>query len=604
MQTPETSTTPVHGASRPLSPLTAAVVAAWLGIVGSYLVISLVAHQSRALTVYGDFAQLAAAGLACAGLFTNLATLQKRSRVFWVLLGAGCAVWLIGQAVWTYFEVFLRQDVPNPFIGDVILFVHPVPMIGALALKPHDQRDDLNVHIGYIDFSLMLVWWVYLYLFVVIPWQYISPDVYSYGVTYDYLAAIENAVLIAGFAVLIAKTKGAWRQVYSHLFGAALVYAAGSALINVGIDNHSYYTGSPYDLLIVTSFVWFGTAGIVAYRLKPQREALPYSEDTRKWVAIVSMAAVFSIPLMALWSLWSDSIPREVSGFRVAVTQVALIVASLLIALRQRMVNRDRLRLLEESRRSIEHLRLFQAQMVQSEKLVSLGQLAAGAAHEINNPLTGVLGYSDLLIDDGSLNERQRAVAEKIRILARRIKTLVSSLLSFARQVPSEKTELYLSDVVSSALHLSNLDLRGTQIFVENRVDENLPPIVGDANQILQVFFNLISNAVDALEEVGGGKLVIQGREHDGKVTVEFSDSGPGIKTPGQVFDPFFTTKPVGKGTGLGLSICYGIVQEHRGHIECFNRPEGGATFLVGFPTSTNSGYLYETDLAAHSNRR
>ena len=109
--------------------------------------------------------------------------------------------------------------------------------------------------------------------------------------------------------------------------------------------------------------------------------------------------------------------------------------------------------------------------MVQSEKLVSLGQLAAGAAHEINNPLTGVLGYSDLLIDDGGMNERQRAIAEKIRILARRIKTLVSSLLSFARQVPSEKTELDLSHVVSSALHLSNLDLRGAQISVENLVE-------------------------------------------------------------------------------------------------------------------------------------
>ena len=114
------------------------------------------------------------------------------------------------------------------------------------------------------------------------------------------------------------------------------------------------------------------------------------------------------------------------------------------------------------------------------------------------------------------------------------------------------------------------------------------------------MFFNLISNAVDALEEAGGGKLIISATEEAGKVVLDFSDSGPGIKSPGQVFDPFFTTKPVGKGTGLGLSICYGIVQEHRGHIECFNRPEGGATFLVAFPTASNSGYIYETDLAAH----
>ena len=602
MQTPEPST-PTRGATKSLSPLTLVVIAAWVGVVGSYFVMPLILPRGFRLTAFGDIAQLVAAGFACAGLFMNVMVPQKRSRAFWALLGAGCGIWLIGQAVWTYFEVVLRQDVPNPFMGDVILFLHPVPMIGALALKPHDQRDDLNVHIGYIDFSLLLVWWVYLYLFAVIPWQFVAPDVHSYGVTYDYLSGIENAVLVAGLAVLMSRTTGPWRKVYMHLFGAALAYGASSVLINVAIDYNGYYTGSPYDLLLVASFVWFGTAGILAFRTKPQRETLPYTEETRRWMSLVAMAAVFSIPMMALWSLWSTAIPREVSAFRVAVTQVTLIVAAILIAVRQRLVDRDRLRLLNESRRSIEHLRLFQAQMVQSEKLVSLGQLAAGAAHEINNPLTGVIGYSDLLIDDGSLSDRQKAIAEKIRILARRIKTLVSSLLSFARQVPTEKAELDLHHVVSSALHLSNLDLRGTQITVENLVGESLSPIVGDANQILQVFFNLISNAVDAMEEVGGGKLVIRGSEYDGKVVLEFADTGPGIKSPGQVFDPFFTTKPVGKGTGLGLSICYGIVQEHRGHIECFNRPEGGATFRVGFPTASNSGYVYESDLAAQNQR-
>ena len=203
---------------------------------------------------------------------------------FWVLLGAGCGIWLIGQAVWTYFEVILRQDVPNPFVGDVILFVHPVSMIGALALNPHDQRDDLNVHIGYIDFSLLLVWWIYLYLFIVIPWQFIAPNLHSYGVTYDYLSGIENAVLVAGFAVLLAKTKGPWRQVYSHLFGAALTYAASSVLINVAIDSNNYYTGSPYDLPLVASFVWFGTAGIV-----PSAEAAARIDSVERGAAAVDV---------------------------------------------------------------------------------------------------------------------------------------------------------------------------------------------------------------------------------------------------------------------------------------------------------------------------
>ncbi len=577
---------------KPGSPLSWVLAAAWISIVGSYFVLSIVAHRGPWLTAYGDIAQVAAVAFACFGLFANSLVVQKRSRVFWILLGLGCSAWFVGQTVWTYLEAILKQNVPNPFIGDVIFFLHPVPMIGALALKPHDQRDDLNVHIGYLDFSLLLVWWVFLYLFVVIPWQYVAPNVLRYGISYDYLAAIENMVLPLGFAYLVAKTKGPWRQVYTHLFSASLMYLAGSFLINKAIDYGQYYTGSPYDLLVVASFVWFGTAGIVAYHLKPQRELMASAgEDTRTWVAILSMVAVFSIPVMAIWSLWGSSNSHEVSAFRIAVTQVTLLVVALLIGFRQRLVDRDRLRLLDESRKSLEYLKHFQSQMVQSEKLVSLGQLAAGAAHEINNPLTGVLGYSDLLIDDASLNDRQRAVAEKIRTLARRIKTLVASLLSFARQVPAEKTELDLNHVLSSALHLSNLDLRNKHIVVENHADTDLPPVVGDANQILQVFFNLISNAVDALEEIGGGKLVIRAVERGNTVVMEFSDSGPGIKSPQHVFDPFFTTKPVGKGTGLGLSICYGIVQEHGGHIECFNRPEGGATFVVAFPTTANNPF-------------
>jgi two-component system NtrC family sensor kinase len=239
--------------------------------------------------------------------------------------------------------------------------------------------------------------------------------------------------------------------------------------------------------------------------------------------------------------------------------------------------------------------------MVQAEKLVSLGQLAAGAAHEINNPLTGILGYSDLLVDDPSLGERQRVIATKIRTLSRRIKTLVTNLLSFARRVPSEKAALDLNLVIASALHLSNLDLRSDHIEVITHAEAELPTVRGDANQILQVFFNLISNAVDALEDVGGGKLTITSRRDDERILIDFSDTGPGIKSPQQVFDPFFTTKPVGKGTGLGLSICYGILQDHGGHIRCFNRPEGGATFVVEFPVIPTSAYLLEEPVTSDS---
>jgi signal transduction histidine kinase len=566
-------------------PATSWVLAGAWGFLGIYAVLSLTAKSSPRLTVFGDIGECMVALFATVALLLNVTARERRARVFWVLLAAGCAAWFVSQLIWTYFEVLLRQDVPNPFLGDVIVFLHPVPMIAALAVKPHDRRDDLNVRVGYIEFSLLLFWWVYLYTFVVIPWQYISANVLAYGQSYNYLAAAQDLVLVVGFGMLLFRARGKWREIYAHLFSASLIYAAGSFITNRAIDVGSYYTGGPADLPLVASFLWFGTAGIMGLRLKPQpEEARAQAGGESRWPARFAMISVFSVPLMSIWALWFSKNPANVRSFRIGVSQIMLVIAAVVIFVRQRLVDHDRIRLLDASREAFENLKRFQAQMIQTEKMVSIGQLAAGAAHEINNPLTGILGYTDLLVEDVSIPERQRAIAGKIHSLAKRIKTLVTSLLSFARRVPTEKSHLDLNQVVETALNLSHLDLREKKIEIETLPDPELPPVRGDANQLLQVCFNLMSNAVDAIEEVGGGKLTIR-TDHDlQKVYIEFTDTGPGIKSPQQVFDPFFTTKPVGKGTGLGLSICYGIVQEHGGRISCWNRPEGGATFVVEFP--------------------
>lgn len=565
-----------------------ALATGWILLFGTYAIVSLTVTHGPRLTAFGDIGMCLVSLYASIALLLNVGRQNRRMRAFWILVAAGCASWFIAQVIWSYFEVVLHQEVPNPFVGDVIVFLHPVPMIAALALKPHDRHDDINAHISYLDFSLLLVWWVYLYTYVVIPWQYVAPNVAAYGVSYDNLAGAENLVLVVGFATLLAKARGAWREIYAHLFSASLLYAAGSYITNRAIDVQDYYTGSPSDLPLIASFVWFGTAGIIAYRLRPKQEELPArSVNESRWPARFATLAVFSVPLMSIWSLWFSRNSQIVRSFRVGITQLMLVFVAALLFVRQRLIDHERLRLLAASREAFEDLQRFQTQMIQNEKLMSIGELAAGAAHEINNPLTGILGYSDLLVDDPALGERQRIVADKIRTLARRIKTLVTSLLSFARRVPPEKGLLDLNQVIETALHLSNMDLRGKKIEVEVLPDPDLPPVRGDANQLLQVCFNLMSNAVDAIEEVGGGKITIHTNHDLQRVLVEFSDSGPGIKSPQQVFDPFFTTKPVGKGTGLGLSICYGIVQEHGGRISCCNRPEGGATFMVELPVMT-----------------
>ncbi len=537
------------------------------------------------LTAVGDVGQCLAAVLGAIGLVAPAIATHRRSRIFWWLWSFSCLLWLGGQVAWTYFEVVLRQEVPNPFLGDVVYFLRAVPIMGALALRPHDSRKGVSVHIAYLDSALLVFWWVYLYVFAVIPWQYVSPQIVHYGLNYDWLEWVENGIVAAGLAYLFISARADWRRVYVHLLGASLTFAAGVVLIDVAIDRNAYHTGTSYDIPLITGLVWMGLAGMYARHaapaVEPETARLP---SAGAWVAAVAFIAVFSMPVFSMWNIWYSTAPTAVKQFRGGVTESAILMGVFFIFLRQRWADRDRLRLLEGSQRSFETLKNLQSQMIQAEKLVSVGQLAAGAAHEINNPLTGILGYSDLLLDDPTLSEKHRARIDKIRTLARRIEGLTGGLLSFARRVPPEKSLLDINQSIATAVHLSNLDLKQKSIRVELRTQEALPPVRGDDNQILQVFFNLIDNAVDALEEVGGGSLIIQTGIHDASVLVEFSDSGSGIQSPSQVFDPFFTTKPVGKGTGLGLSICYGIVQEHGGRIQCFNRAEGGATFLVELP--------------------
>ena len=216
--------------------------------------------------------------------------------------------------------------------------------------------------------------------------------------------------------------------------------------------------------------------------------------------------------------------------------------------------------------------------------MAALGQLAAGAAREINNPLTAILGYSDLIKDEPVTADRMKQLADKIQEQARRTKQLVNNLLSFARQVPVEKSFLDINSVLKGAVQLRTLDLREQNIRIDLQTESVLPVVRGDPNQLLQVFFNLISNAVDAMEETRGGTLTVRALREKNNVVLEFSDTGPGMKEPSLVFDPFYSTKAVGKGNGLGLSICYGIIQEHGGHISGHNRPEGGATFRVELP--------------------
>ena len=263
---------------------------------------------------------------------------------------------------------------------------------------------------------------------------------------------------------------------------------------------------------------------------------------------------------------------------------------NLLVAIsRQLATTIEKVRLYEETCRAYEDLRKTQEQLLQSEKMSAVGQLIAGVAHELNNPLTAILGYAQLLESEG-LNERAQDYVGKLFKQAQRTHRVVQNLLSFARQRKPQRDEVDIRKVLDETLALRDYDLKINNIKVEREAPSEPALVVADPHQIEQVFLNIINNAVDAILETGRtGKLKIGISCVGGHVCTHFTDDGAGIKDPKRIFDPFYTTKSVGKGTGLGLSICYGIVKEHGGDITANNAPEGGAVIEVRLPAAVSA---------------
>jgi len=241
------------------------------------------------------------------------------------------------------------------------------------------------------------------------------------------------------------------------------------------------------------------------------------------------------------------------------------------------------------SGRDVTELKRLEEQLIQAEKLAAMGQMLAGVAHELNNPLTAILGVSELLRDRQGVDEGTKRQLEMTHRQARRAARIVQNLLEFSRPASPQKKVLDLNNLIDRTLQLHEHSLRRNSVEVDFRPFPGLPPITGDANQLIQVFLNLVSNAEQAIREVRqSGRIQIRLGQSMNRVFATVQDDGVGIKPEAvaRLFDPFFTTKRPGGGTGLGLSICMSIVREHGGNIEAESLPAGGAAFTVSFPPS------------------
>jgi len=241
------------------------------------------------------------------------------------------------------------------------------------------------------------------------------------------------------------------------------------------------------------------------------------------------------------------------------------------------------------ARRERELAQKTRQQIGQSEKLASIGRLAAGVAHEINNPLTGVLTFAHLLRDKPNLDQQDKEDVDLILRETSRAADIVRRLLDFSRERPPTKEALSVNDVIRNTITLVRNQKAFKTVNITENFESDLPKVYGDVNQLQQVLVNLCLNATAAMPD--GGDLSLATERVPGAVRIRVTDTGCGIPAENlhRIFDPFFTTKPVGKGTGLGLSVSYGIIEQHGGKIEARSKPGEGTTFTITLPTSDQS---------------
>ena len=326
-------------------------------VVGVHILVSILAPRGFALTAFGDILQNLILFAATIGVALNMRRAAPRARLFWALLALGLATWLISQLMWTYVEVYLRHEAPNPFFGDVILFLHIVPMMAAVALQPHLQQDDRTVRVGSLDFALLLTWWLYLYLFVVIPWQYVHPAESVYGRSFDLLYVSEELVLAAGLVLVWSRSRGPWRRIYFDLFVATLIYCVASLMASEAIDLHLYYTGSLFDVPLIAGIAWFMRIGFLPYETTDEDSVVgSSSRGYGIWKARLAMVAVFVTPLMVGWAEFAGNAPQSVRTYRLLLTVAVMVVMGALVFVKQHLLDRELLSLLRSSRNNLDEM--------------------------------------------------------------------------------------------------------------------------------------------------------------------------------------------------------------------------------------------------------
>ena len=550
-----------------------------------YTVVSLLAKPGVVLTAFSDMSGtglwlLAVAVTLWAG-FSN----TGRTRWFWFLMAFGAAMVATNFVGWLYYEVVTGREPPNPFWADIPLFLQPVPMMAAAALRPGSRQREQKFLLSSLNFLILLLWWVYLYMFLVFPNEYVFMDQSVYNVYSSILFVVEFAVLMAVMGGMALVAEGAWRRIYWHLFGAMALYLLAYQWLNAALGRNEYYGGSIYDVPDYAAICWLILIAVRARHVPSEKLAGTGRERDADVSGFLAVLAVLSLPVIGLFVLLLVPAASQLRPYRVTVTLVGILLVGVCVFLRQMLMAREVTRLLHESKSTLDRLQRAQTQLVQQERLAGIGQLVSGVAHELNNPLTAVMGYSDLLKEQAPENGMRQKL-ERLGTEARRMKRIIDNLISFARPLQDGRKALDIATVVRDSLMLCEYQWKKSGISFELNLPPDLPRIPINEGQFKMVFVNLFTNAAQAVEQAQEKKVRVEGNLEAKKIVLRFSDTGPGFSNLDRVFDPFYTTKPVGQGTGLGLSMCYGTVKEHNGKIYAQNLEPRGAAVTIELPAA------------------
>jgi signal transduction histidine kinase len=385
--------------------------------------------ENYAATVTGDVATLILTSVLVILCGTNSRSSTGPARMFWLLNLAAFVFLLFSYSYWSYYEVLLKKPASNPLIGDGFFFLMPALMLAALAFRPHSESAASDLRFRRIDFAFLLSWWLCLYCYFVVPWLTVVNSFTSYNRANYFLVLAEQSSVVLVLLVLWRRTAGPWRRFYGHACLGNTVFALANLVQGLALAAGKYYSGSIYDVPPSLGGLWVVYAFAIGSNLQPSPESVSADSDRQGlWTARLGMIAIVSLPVLAIYGYLEDSDPGVVITFRLRLILGAMSLLGALGFLRLYVLERELQRLVTLTESSYDSLKTVQERIALSQKLAALGRLASGAAHEINNPLTAIFGYSGLLADNPSLSPQERRLAHEIQQQVRLAQSAVSSM--------------------------------------------------------------------------------------------------------------------------------------------------------------------------------